>query len=316
MPNPSSPSDAPTPCCGTIQHVVAIDDSEFTHKLLALQCARESYTLTSYLDPVEALEAVIASPPDLILLDLDMPVLSGEDVCRRLKDTPQTSMVPVIFLTGNEELATKVRCFDLGAVDYIMKPFQGPELLARARAALRTKRLQDMLATRAQLDGLTGLWNRTHFDESLRQHVDDYRRYGHRVSLVMTDIDHFKRCNDTYGHPFGDLVIQRVAEVLATTARGSDVVCRYGGEEFAILLRETDEEGAAGFAERARRQIEALAFQHGGETVRVTSSFGTAHLDAVRFADAPSLGAALVEAADGALYAAKQAGRNRVAAAA
>jgi two-component system, cell cycle response regulator len=316
MTDPTPQNDAPTRCCGAPQRVVAIDDSEFTHKLLAVQCARESYSLTSYLDPVEALEAVVADPPDLVLLDLDMPVLSGEDVCRKLKDTPQTSMVPVIFLTGNEELATKVRCFDLGAVDYIMKPFQGPELLARARAALRTKRLQDMLATRAQLDGLTGLWNRAHFDVVLRQYVDDYRRYGHRFALVMTDIDHFKRCNDAYGHPFGDCVIQRVAEVLATMARGSDVVCRYGGEEFAILLRETDEDGAGGFAERARQHVEALEFRAAGQTVKVTSSFGTAHVGDGRLDAHPDVGAALVEAADSALYAAKQAGRNRVAAAA
>lgn len=291
------------------QRIVVVDDSPFTHRLVSVQLKKERCELSSFLDPAEAVDAILADPPDLVLLDLDMPGMSGEDVCRRLKDEPGTAAVPIIFLTGNEDLDTKVRCFDLGAVDYIMKPFQGPELRARARAALRTKRFQDLLATRAQVDGLTGLWNRTHFDEALAKGVDAFRRYGRGCALIMTDIDHFKQCNDTYGHPFGDEVIVRVARLLEEGMRGSDLVCRYGGEEFAVLLEETDLEGAYRFAERAREAIEATVLEHNRQPVTITSSFGAACATMLEPGDPPER---LLELADQGLYAAKRAGRNRV----
>jgi diguanylate cyclase (GGDEF)-like protein len=198
----------------------------------------------------------------------------------------------------------------VGAVDYVLKPFEHAELRARVRAALRTKRYQDLLAARAQLDALTGLGNRAQFDGRLAQAVAAGKRYGRACALVMLDIDHFKRLNDSFGHPFGDRVLQSLGEVLAASVRPTDVACRFGGEEFALILDETGSEGGFAVAERVRQQISALALVAQGQRVRVTASFGIASSDdcgGAKSADATRL----LQMADEALYRAKRAGRDR-----
>jgi len=262
-------------------------------------------------DATEGMAQAIAASPDLILLDLDMPGTDGMTLCRQLKADLTLAHIPVIFLTGTLDTATKVQAFDLGAVDYVTKPFDAVELKARVRAALRTKRYHDLLVTKAQIDALTGLWNRGRFNVQLASELSALERHGHPVSLLLLDIDHFKSINDRFGHPFGDLVLQRVARVLTDASRETDVVCRYGGEEFAVILRHTEAAGARVIAERMRGTIEAEVFLAGQQSVPVTASFGVAGSDTAESV-AKTTGEALLKTADQALYAAKSNGRNRV----
>lgn len=291
--------------------VLAIDDSPTIHALLAVRLQPEDLLLLHELTASEGLAKVRELKPDLVLLDIDMPDISGFEICRQLKADSHTAAIPVIFLTGQGDVAAKVRGFDLGAIDYVTKPFEPEELRARVRAALRTKRYQDLLATRAQVDALTGMYNRTYFDSRLDEEIAAARRYHRRVSLVMTDIDHFKRLNDGFGHPFGDKVLQDIGEVMTTTLRATDAPCRYGGEEFALILSETGIEAACNAAGLLRARIAALQFKQKGALVVVTASFGVASTET--YSD-PSIlePRMLIEAADSALYRAKQAGRNRV----
>ena len=293
-----------------MQTILVIDDSPEIHDLLDVRLRPEGLRVEHALAPAEGLALAARLQPDLILLDVEMPGMGGMEVCSRLKADPLTSMLPVIFLTGAESVDIKVRGFDLGAVDYVTKPFDAAELRARVRAALRTKRFHDMLAARAQLDGLTGLWNRGYFNQRLADEVHAVRRYRRPLSLLLIDVDHFKRLNDGYGHPFGDLVLQRIGEALAACCRATDAACRYGGEEFALILTETPGDGAAVIAERVRQTVEAIELRPRGKVVTVTASLGVA--DA---ATPPADGVSadwLVKRADLALYRAKDLGRNRV----
>ncbi len=277
----------------------------------SLRYAWERLTLYHAHEAEEAVAMARQALPDLILLDLAMPGMDGMTLCRHLKDDPDLFPIPVIFLTGAMDLETKVEAFEIGAVDYVTKPFDAVELKARVRSALRTKRYHDLLVTKAQIDALTELWNRGYFDDQLANELSLWARYGQSVALLMADIDHFKRLNDTHGHPFGDAVIQRIAAVLNEASRDTDVVCRYGGEEFAIILRHTESGGAQVIAERLLQQIAALASYAGRDAVQVTMSFGIAGSD--RFGEQTQLSSdTLVKAADQALYRAKSNGRNRV----
>jgi diguanylate cyclase (GGDEF)-like protein len=254
----------------------------------------------------DGLEAATRENPDLILLDVDMPDLSGFDVCRILKADVRLGMTPIIFLSGSDNRESKVRGLDLGAVDYVTKPFDSYELQARVRAALRTKRLQDLLTKYAKIDLLTELGNRRALEERLRQEWSRALRLGSVLAVVMSDIDHFKSVNDTYGHPVGDRLLGEIAKAMARQCRESDFPARYGGEEFAIVCPHTDAEGAYLLAQRYRRGVEGIRLNIQGKQVRVTMSFGVA--DSQR---APSW-EVLLQLADQALYRAKREGRNRV----
>jgi diguanylate cyclase (GGDEF)-like protein len=293
------------------QSILIVDDSPDIHDLVEARLRPEDLRIFHAFTAEEAMRKAREIHPDLVLLDLDLGAVSGLDVCRQLKSHSDTSSLSIIFLTSTTDVATKVEAFEAGAIDYVTKPFDPVELRARARAALRTRRYQDLLATRAQIDGLTGLWNRAHLDERLAEEVAAANRHHRPLAVVLLDVDHFKRVNDQYGHPFGDMVLQRVADALTGTVRVSDTVCRYGGEEFAVILLETSDEHAFIAAERMRVAIMTMTLSHLQRPVRVTASFGVASYDSLLESkrDSPS---ELVSAADRALYAAKQAGRNRV----
>lgn len=293
------------------QSVLLIDDSADIHQLVGVRLRSEDVTLVHAYNATQGLERAMDTQPDLILLDVNMPGTDGMTLCRQLKADQALEHIPVIFLTGALDTATKVKAFDLGAVDYVTKPFDAVELKARVRAALRTKRYHDLLVTKAQIDALTGLWNRGRFNNQLTDELAVLERHGHPVSLMMIDIDHFKPVNDTYGHPFGDTVLRRVAAVLNGASRDTDVVCRYGGEEFIVVLRNTARAGARVIAERIRDEIAALKFLAGRKAVQVTVSVGVAGSDAFESAS-HATGEALLKAADKALYTAKSGGRNRV----
>jgi diguanylate cyclase (GGDEF)-like protein len=252
------------------------------------------------------LEMLKAERPDLVLLDVDMPDISGFDLCRMIKSDPELCMIPVIFLTGSGGTEDKVRGLDLGAVDYISKPFDAFELRARVRVALRTKHFQDLLIEHAQIDPLTSLFNRRALQERLAQEWDRIMRHGGRLAFIMVDLDHFKRVNDTYGHSIGDRVLQEAAKVLQGQCRKVDLPVRYGGEEFAIIVPEVSALDAANLAERCRNDMEKLSVRAGDSTVGITASFGVSDTDGVGSADA------MIECADRALFQAKQAGRNAV----
>ncbi len=292
------------------QSVLAIDDTQDIHDLLRLRLRAEGIELFHAHSAADGIAQAKQLVPDLILLDIDMPKMNGFDVCRELKTEGTTAAIPVIFLSAASDVDDKVAGFDLGAVDFITKPFNTAELRARVRAALRTKRFQDMLAQRAQIDGLTGLWNRGYFNQRLQDEVAAARRYGREVTLVLVDLDHFKKINDGHGHPFGDRVLMATGEVLASSVRATDAACRYGGEEFGLILTETPATGALTCAQRIREQVEALGLMSKGKPVPVTASIGYASTG--NFPKEQLTVQTLLDAADGALYAAKQGGRNRI----
>jgi two-component system cell cycle response regulator len=293
------------------QTVLAIDDSPEIHQLLKIRLKNLDVELAHADCGFDGFDHAMAHNPDLILLDVMMPDASGFDICRKLKATSETRNIPVIFLTGASDVEQKVLGFDVGAVDYIQKPFDSAELNARVRAALRTKRFQDMLAQRAMIDGLTGLWNRAHFDQRMHEEVAAAARYDRTMSLILMDVDKFKNLNDNHGHPFGDEVLQAVGDVLQDSARTSDWPCRYGGEEFGLILRETDLDGAIIMAERVREELECLQLRNNAQLVPVTASFGVvASTLCMNPCDLSTKW--IIESADRALYAAKESGRNRV----
>lgn len=283
-----------------------IDDSSDALAVAKARLAKENLDVVCAGGGKEGLETARRERPDLILLDLDMPDMSGFDVCRELKEDAALCMIPVIFLSGSDCLADKVKGLDLGAVDYVTKPFDGIELQARVRAALRTKHLQDLLTKYAQIDPLTELWNRRALEDRLQQEWARIQRYGGTFAVIMADLDHFKRVNDTYGHPAGDQVLREVAAILARECRASDMPARYGGEEFAMVLPAQHEQAAGEMAERCRLQIENTPVLASGKEIRVTASFGVADSESRDSCED------VIQNADRALYRAKQAGRNRV----
>jgi two-component system cell cycle response regulator len=293
------------------QAILIIDDSPDIHDLVEARLRPEDLRIFHAFSAEEGMQRARELRPDLILLDLDLGGISGLEVCRQMKTNADTAGLAIIFLTSTTDVATKVEAFEAGAVDYVTKPFDPIELRARARAALRTRRLQDLLATRAQLDGLTGLWNRAHLDERLAEESSAAERHNRELSVILLDIDHFKTINDRFGHPFGDMVLQRVAQALSKTVRASDTLCRYGGEEFAVILQETSGAQALLAAERMRAAIAALPLAQLQRPVRVTASFGVSWNEPLG-KPRTSSPTALLAAADQALYDAKQAGRDRV----
>ncbi|HET6787527.1 MAG TPA: diguanylate cyclase [Aquabacterium sp.] len=264
----------------------------------------------------QGLQMAREAHPDLILLDAEMPGLSGYDVCRIIKADPDLWDIPVIFVTGHDDTDSELKALEAGAVDFIAKPPKPLLVLARVRTHLRLKQMSDELRRNANTDALTGVPNRRQFENLLDREWDRARRAGARLSLLMVDIDHFKLYNDHYGHQQGDDCLRVVAQTLqGLVQRPADTVARVGGEEFVILLPETDAAGAIHVAQRIVTGIAARHIPHDGSPASpvVTVSVGatTVRLGTDAGGVAPSFRAPeLVLSADQALYAAKHAGRN------
>lgn len=277
------------------------------HRVLGFRLKKEGLEFIAAFGGAEGLELALRQAPSLILLDLNMPGMDGFQVLRALKEDPRTIAIPVIVLSGATEAAEKVRAFDLGAMDYVCKPFDVHELRARISSALRIHRLMDMLSRRAQIDGLTGLWNRAHFNDRIASELSSRARSGANLALAICDLDKFKTLNDTFGHPAGDAVLEGFAGVLGAELRSYDIACRYGGEEFAIILPDTNRDQALAVCERVRAALEAKRWGN-YPAVRATVSFGLTDQGKGGASDATPW----VSAADEALYQSKQSGRNRV----
>ena len=276
----------------------------------------------------DALKIAREAPPDLMLLDAEMPGMSGFELCRAIKADPDLARVPVMFVTSHTQLEFELSGFELGAVDFVTKPVSEPVLLARVGTQLRLKHLHDELERISTIDALTQVANRRHFDEVLQREWLRGLRMGSPTSLLMIDVDHFKLFNDRHGHPSGDAALQSVAHALGSVClRPADLVARYGGEEFVILLPHTPREGACVLAQRAVEAVAQRAIPHGASpsAAHVTVSVGVGCYDdaSQRWIDSSGDSAfmrevqrarpasELISAADQALYAAKRAGRNR-----
>ncbi len=296
---------------GNLSSILIVDDVPTNIQVLA-ETLRADHHIRVATNGADALEVAKQFPqPDLILLDAMMPDMDGFEVCRRLKDAPETQHIPVVFVTAKEDAVSEERGLSLGAVDYITKPFNLPIVRARVRNYLALKHKTDMLESMAHIDSLTNIPNRRRFNEMLDVEWRRCLRTKLPLSLLMIDVDHFKAYNDRFGHGAGDLCLATIANTLAAElARPGDVVARYGGEEFAVVLPETDTEGALQTAERLRTAIIVKDFSKAavGESRSVTISIGCAtilpqdDLDSIK----------LIESADKKLYQAKAAGRNRV----
>ena len=254
--------------------ILVVDDVAVNVQLLTTYLTSVGYDVCTARDGQEALDKVSETQPDLILLDVMMPKLNGFEVCERLKSDPMTKIIPVIMVTALNEIEDKIKATEAGADDFVSKPFNKLELLTRVKSLLRIKQLHDELRAKVReleqarerlrqlaiTDGLTGLYNHRYLKEHLEQELLRANRHQSRVSVVMLDIDHFKKFNDTFGHPAGDTILRTMARLLRDNIRKIDIAARYGGEEFFLVLIETNKNAAAQAAEKVRRLVEAHQF--------------------------------------------------------
>ena len=305
--------------------VLIADDSAFEVEQIKAIFAKMGFEISWAYTGAEAIKQARRKLPDLILLDVVLPDITGHDVCRLLRAHPETANIPLIMITVRDKTEDKVLGFEQGANDYITKPFDPRELKARVRACLRMKQLQDDLTQKneeykallkhvqelAITDPVTGLFNRRYFKEVLQQEFSRAQRYGTLFACFMIDVDHFKRINDSYGHEAGDRVLSDLSRLLQSQIRDVDLIARYGGDEFAILLPESSREKACQIANRIREAVcnEAYPFLPKGQ--RVTLSIGISGLPDVGLQQASQI----ISTADFALYRAKRNGKNRVEAA-
>ncbi len=283
--------------------VLIIDDSPTNLQVLA-NCVKNYHRVKVATNGEQCLKiAQIEPQPDLILLDIDMPEMDGYEVCKHLKASPQTADIPIIFVTGLKEDGDEEKGLALGAVDYITKPIRPAIVIARVKTHVTLKLQRDKLNKMAFFDQLTGLYNRHYLFDIATKKVARALRHQYNFWVLMVDVDHFKKVNDTYGHHMGDEVLKSLAGTLILENRSEDVVARFGGEEFVILFDPCNEVDAWSKATRILKKIEQLN-PHG---IAVTVSIGMAKL----FSEDSNF-EGLLKRADDALYHAKKNGRNRI----
>jgi len=298
--------------------VAIVDDDPAIRRLVRLFLKRSGYESVEFGTGEEARQQLPTSDWDLAILDRRLPDMDGASLCHQLKSDPDLRNRYIIVLTGEDDQEDKVQGLDLGADDYITKPFQYPELMARIRAAKRIVDLQkELLETNKRLellsitDGLTKLYNHRHLQDELARAFEESARYQRPLSFVIVDLDFFKKVNDTYGHAIGDEVLKAISKIFLESIRATDLAARYGGEEFALMLPETLLDDALNFAEQIRRSIELTPVKTLAGPLSATVSIGVASVPHDRIHSAKEL----IVAADKALYRAKKNGRNQVQAA-
>ncbi len=283
--------------------LLVVDDNEMNRDILSRRLKRQGYMVAVAEDGYQALKMIKAQQFDLVLLDIMMPGMDGYEVCRRIKSEPQTSGIPIIFITSMSEIQNKTKGFELGAVDYITKPFDVMEVKARVKTHLSLTLANKKLHQLAEIDFLTNIYNRRIFLRFLEAEINKATRYSKSFSLIMFDIDHFKAVNDTYGHDVGDYVLKTTVDIIKKDIRRTDVFVRYGGEEFIIMLPEIAIEGAKLCAENTRATIEQNNFD---KVKKITISVGV-----TMFKENDTINS-ITKRVDEALYRAKDNGRNRV----
>lgn len=291
--------------------ILIVDDEKSNLEILS-KILQSNHTVYIAKSGETALMRAEKDNPDLILLDIVMPDMDGFEVLSRLKGSDTTRHIPVIFITGLDSVKDEERGFFLGAVDYITKPFHASLVKARVETHLKIVKQMRTIERFGLTDALTELPNRRSFDNQLNIEWGRAARENKPISLLMMDLDNFKIYNDTYGHPQGDVLLRTVAKIFVSTLkRTTDLVFRWGGEEFTVLLPDTDLRGAMTVAEKIRANVEAAIIMRldNGEPTRVTISIGVESAD--KFSDISTEDFLL--ASDKALYTAKESGRNQVA---
>lgn len=283
--------------------LLVVDDEAIFCKVIWALLTEIGYQVTTETDAHKVPTLLRQGSFDVLLMDLHMPGLDGLDLIESIRK--DDNVLPIIVVTGDNSSETTVEAMRRGATDFVAKPVEGSLLDLRIRRAFDLEHSRRL----ANTDGLTGLYNHRHLQERLQQEVDRARRYGRPLSVVMADIDHFKRFNDTFGHPCGDEALIAVSDTLRQVGRTPDIVARYGGEEFLLVLPETELSKAMIVAERARQCVEALRFPAVHPSARLTLSLGVAELAPNDLMQEGSKGS-LIKRADEALYRAKDGGRN------
>jgi diguanylate cyclase (GGDEF)-like protein len=309
--------------------ILIVDDTRANLRLLTDLLQERGYTPRPMPNGKRALLSIEKSPPDLILLDIQMPDMDGYEVCRRLKSNPFTRDIPIIFISALDEVFDKVRAFELGGADYIIKPFQADEVIARVETHLAIRKLITELESKnaelsyeiaerkkyqadlerlAIMDPLTNIYNRRFFFERATKEIERSKRSASPIALTLFDIDHFKKVNDTHGHLVGDQVLVNLAQLCQDEIRTVDILARYGGEEFIILMPDSTLEAAKNAAERLREKVAKTNLTEGKIDLRITISLGVSAWDSVEEIDLEHF----IDQADQALYQSKAGGRNRV----
>jgi diguanylate cyclase (GGDEF)-like protein len=294
-----------------LSKVLVIDDDPFSAGLIDSCLRAAGFMSSTCTDSERALDMIMAELPDLIILDVVMPKLDGFDLCRRVRAHPALQFTPIIFVTRRGDVLQRVRGLEVGGNDYIAKPFEPQELIARVRSHLMRLSSLRELAIR---DGLTRCYNHKYFKVRLTQEIARARRYKSPLTIGMLDVDHFKKVNDTYGHMAGDTVLAQLSSIVVAAVRSTDVVGRYGGEEFGIMLVQAGADEAAIVTNRLRERIAQHRFAlpdipaapDTPADIPVTVSVGV-----TQFVPTDDL-ESLLHRADQALYDAKEGGRNQV----
>jgi len=291
-----------------ITKILVVDDNLNNIRLLTDILEDENFTVYTADNGAAVLAMVHKLKPDVILLDIMMPGLDGFEVCKLLKNDFDIKDIPVIMVTAKTEGIDIKKSLEMGAFDYIKKPIDEIEVIARVQSAIQFKQTQDKLKEIAMKDGLTGLYNHALLIELFEKEIDKQQRNNGSISFAMIDIDNFKKINDTYGHISGDTVLKELSNILMSSVRGGDIVGRYGGEEFSIVFLGIDEQNAFQLCERIRKEVEDFNFEIGIETVKITISIG------INFNELKGIinKREIIQKADEALYRAKHNGRNRV----
>ncbi len=290
------------------EKILIVDDNKNNLRLLQNILEDEDFEVFATSNSLEVVGMTVEVKPSAILLDVMMPGLDGFEVFSLLKKEPTAKDIPVIMITARTDAQDLKTAFDLGVFDYIKKPIDEVEVIARVKSSLRFKEQQDKLKKMAFTDGLTGLFNHALLIELFEKEYRKLKCNKSNIAFMMLDIDYFKKVNDTYGHPAGDMILKQIAEILINHTRFSDIVGRYGGEEFGIFLPETNEQEACLISEKIRQTVESNYFDIGSEKIKITLSIGicsSEYVETVKYKE-------VIKKADEALYQAKMNGRNRV----
>lgn len=288
--------------------ILVVDDTKLNIKLLTNILESEGYIVYSVDNGLKVQDLAHSIKPDIILLDIVMPVMDGFEVCGILKSDYELKDIPVIMVTSKTNGSDVKRALDLGAFDYIKKPVDEWEVIARVQSALRLKLYQDKLKDMAVKDSLTGIFNHGLLIELLDKEISKQERKGYDICFAMMDIDYFKKVNDTYGHASGDVILKELSGILKDSLRKSDIIGRYGGEEFGIILPEVSQTDACRLCERIRHNVEGHCFMADDTCIHITISIGICFK---RAKDSMSC-TEMVKIADEALYMSKTKGRNRI----